>query len=69
MTNEAGIRVSLKIADTEALLDVLSEVFECTTTEVAAALKKCNIVSWDDLMTSVRKNADEVMSALRHEKV
>ena len=60
--------LNLKIAENEALLDVLSSVFDQPTTKVAAALKKCNIVSWEDLMSSVRKDASKLMSALQHEK-
>ena len=60
--------MNFKIAETEGLLDILSEVFGQPTTEVVIALRRCGIVSWDDLMSSVRKDASELMTALQREE-
>lgn len=42
-----------KISETEALLELLAEIFKMTTTQVAKALIAAKIKSFDDLLVEV----------------
>ena len=46
-----------KLAYTEGLLDVLSDIFDLSTTDVTHRLLKKDIGSWSDFKSSVRESA------------